>query len=118
MIKKVAQDVSCLKPKDFEAALLTVQGALLGYLSRKKYDSLSYKDLCREHSLNEDIVYWMEEVDKDLRKNEELNDIDVDEETVMYMVFYWTCIRLNVSFIMTIPTYSKNILIISPRFVP
>ena len=96
-MKKVAQDVSCLKPKDFEAALSTVQGALSGYLSRRHGRNVTYKVLCHTHGLNDDALYWMEEVDKEVRKSRELKNLDADKEAVLYMVFYWTCIALNVS---------------------
>ncbi|EJD02164.1 uncharacterized protein FOMMEDRAFT_157362 [Fomitiporia mediterranea MF3/22] len=96
VVKKVAQDVSCLKPKDFEAALSTVRGAISGYLSRRHGKNISYQTLCRSHGLNEDSLYWMEEVDKELRKSEELDDLEVDDESIIYVVFYWTCIALNI----------------------
>ena len=89
--------MSCLRPKDFETALSTVQGALSNFLTRRSGKGISYKSLCRSHGLSDDALYWMEEVDKEVRKSGELKEMDLEDETIMYMVFYWTCIALNVS---------------------
>ena len=97
MTKKVAQDVSCLRPQDFSTALSLVRKALSEYLMRKKRASPSYRDLCRLYRFNDDALYWMEEVDKEVRKGEELDQLEVDEDSIIYMVFYWTCVALNVS---------------------
>ena len=71
--------------------------ALSDYLKKKERKSASYRDLCRDFRFNDDALYWMEEVDKEVRKSGDLNELDVDEDCVVYMVFYWTCIALNVS---------------------
>ncbi|KAL5490003.1 hypothetical protein ACEPAI_4836 [Sanghuangporus weigelae] len=94
--KEMAQQSSCLRPREFDLTLNTVQDALSSYLSRKRTENVSYQSLCQAHGLNEDALYWMEQVDKELRKSGELNDLEVDEETVLLMVFYWTCIALNI----------------------
>lgn len=55
-------------------------------------------------------MYWIEEVDKELRKNEEeLNDLEVSEESIIYCVFYWTSIALHVCF----RKYSRTLLFVN-----
>ena len=95
--KDVAQGVSCLNMPDFESALSTIRGALAGHLGQKRGLEDSYQALCDSYGLNEDALSWMEMVDKELHKSGELKSLEVDEESVMYMVFYWTCTALNVS---------------------
>ncbi|KAI5122217.1 hypothetical protein M0805_002706 [Coniferiporia weirii] len=96
VVEKVAQETSCLQPKQFKASLNTVRSALASYLKKKVQQSISYPVLCRNYGLNDDALYWMEEVEKELRKANVLDDLDVADETVTCMVFYWTCIALNI----------------------
>lgn len=66
-------------------------------LIAEKDRSVSYESLARTYGLSSDVMYWIEEVDKELRKNEEeLENLEVSEETIIYCVFYWTCIALHV----------------------
>ncbi|THH08318.1 hypothetical protein EW145_g2789 [Phellinidium pouzarii] len=96
VIEKVAQETSCLQPKQFKAALNTVRSALASYLQKRQQRVDSYQSLCREFGLSDDALYWMEETEKVLRKTDALDNLDAADETVMYMVFYWTCIALNI----------------------
>ncbi|KAH8117102.1 hypothetical protein DFH11DRAFT_1505462 [Phellopilus nigrolimitatus] len=96
VVEQVAQQASCMNSKQFHAALNTVRTALSSYLQKQKARVISYQAFCRDYGLNEDALYWMEEVEKELRKSHAFEELDVDDDTVLYMVFYWTCIALNI----------------------
>lgn len=77
--------------------LNVTRAALAQSLTAQKDRSVSYESLARTYGLSSDVMYWIEEVDKKLRTNEEeLEDLGVSEETIIYCVFYWTCIALHV----------------------
>ena len=79
-------------------ALSTVRSALASYFEEKKRTGVSYEVLCKSHGLDEDALYWMEQVDKKARASEDLKEYDVDDELVTCAAFYWTCVALNVSY--------------------
>ena len=95
-MKTVAQQAACLAPKNFEMVLATVRGALASYFEERKRTGVSYEGLCRTHGLDDDALYWMEQVDKKMRDSKVLKEYDVDDELVTCAVFYWTCVALNV----------------------
>lgn len=77
--------------------LNVTRAALAQSLTVQKDRSVSYESLARTYGLGSDVMYWMEEVDKNIRTNvKELEDLKVSEETIIYCVFYWTCIALHV----------------------
>lgn len=76
--------------------LSIVRGALVSYFEERKRTGVSYEGLCKSHGLDDDALYWMEQIDKKMRDSKELNDYGVDGDLVTCAVFYWTCVALNV----------------------
>ncbi|MCW6179560.1 hypothetical protein L7U65_26890, partial [Klebsiella pneumoniae] len=84
--EKSAQQASCLAPKIFSATLSTVRAALQGYLTTRSAKETSFEGLARQHGVTNDAIYWMEEVEKAVKKSGGLEALHVDEGVVTCMI--------------------------------
>lgn len=97
MTEKIAQETSCLDQKRFKAALNTVRNALADQLDKRRNDRISYKGLCSQYGIDDTAVRWMEQVEKEARSGGHLSHVKTSKKNIICAVFYWTCIKLNVS---------------------
>ena len=87
----------------------TTRVALAEALKKRNTRAVSYSSLARKYGLNSDAMYWIEEVDKELRKkDDDLKELEVAEDSITYCVFYWTCIALHVRSLVLLGTPSSS----------
>ena len=97
MAEDVARQSACLNRKQFQTALNTTRTALASFLERgQNGNRVSYESLCHDYALTKEALQWMKAVDKDIRCSGALNNEDFSSDTVTYVVFYWTCVKLKV----------------------
>ena len=94
--EKVAQQASCIAPKAFKLTLATVRNAIATYLTQRTEKATTPTSLARSYHLDDNVVYWVEQVGNALRQSGEAEELDVDQSSLNCVMFYWTCTALHV----------------------
>lgn len=95
--EKIAQQTSCLAPKNFRNAYAIVKSALTVTLQKRRQRNASFEYLVESHGLSEDLIPWMKKVYAVLQKSGELDEMRASENAVVCSVFYWVCVASHVS---------------------
>lgn len=85
-----------MDPKRFRAALNTVRVALEDYVQKRRSGDISYALLCSKYGVGEGAIKWMEEVERELKRNVHALNQGSGKDVTICATFYWTCVRMNV----------------------